>query len=116
MSNQLDPETCGRLQKRLREAEERARQALQDPGDDSLRNATEQLLNTHREIRALIREAEFIPNSPKSSEVECAVADAAIAIEREEHEHKPEFTDILKAIFMWKDDPYERSGTNSAGG
>ncbi|MDB6079363.1 MAG: hypothetical protein JWO82_3110 [Akkermansiaceae bacterium] len=33
---------------------------------------------------------------------------AAIDIERDAHTLKPEFKDVLKALFMWKDDPAKR--------
>ena len=34
---------------------------------------------------------------------------AAVQIEREAHTLKPEFMDVVKALFMWKDDPVQRA-------
>jgi len=34
---------------------------------------------------------------------------AAIEIQREQHVMKPDPKDILKAVFMWRDDPRERT-------
>lgn len=110
MDNLLDPDTCARLQQRLREAEARTTEALETKGgEESLRNATEQLLKTHREIRQMIQSAEKSPEQAQAKEHPGTVEQAAIATQREEHELKPEFKDVLKAIFMWKDDPRERA-------
>lgn len=107
MNNKLDRQTCARLQRRLREAEEQTRQALEDRADnEALRRATTRLLETQREIRELVQQSDDAESTPQD---ECAVAEAAIAIEREQHELKPQFKDVLKAIFMWQDDPRERA-------
>jgi hypothetical protein len=103
--SRLNSETCAQLQQRLRKAESAVREAIDGTAEDKpLQLATQELLKTHRETRNLLPEAEAT-QAPKQLDV----VDAEIEIGRKEHEHKPEFKDILKAIFMWHDDPHERA-------
>ena len=105
----LDSETCDRLQKRLRDAEAGVRKALKDSDKESpLHTATEELIDAHRDIRKLLQQAEDT-KQPASDADSKDVVKAEIEIGREEHEMKPDAKDVLKAIFMWKDDPQERA-------
>lgn len=111
MKHPLDHATCARLQQQLREAEEQTHRALQDASDhDGLRTAARLLLETQREIRELAWQADG--SAAAVADQDSALAEAAIAIGREEHELKPEVKDILKAVFMWKDNPRERAGAH----
>ncbi|MDX1679544.1 MAG: hypothetical protein R3242_02330 [Akkermansiaceae bacterium] len=104
----LNSELCARLQQRLRDAEKHAHAALEQSSDkaDPLHEATLELLDAHREIRDMLNEHD-LENSSKLNDPEVEVA--AVEVGREEHEHKAEIKDILKAIFMWRDDPAERA-------
>lgn len=105
----LDSETCDRLQQRLRSAEVGVRKVLEESDKDGpLRSATEELMEAHREIRDLLQQAEN-KNGPAPDASSKDVVKAEIEIGREEHEMKPDAKDVLKAIFMWKDDPHERA-------
>jgi len=94
------------LVEQLRDAENATREALKRANpEDPLGIATAKLLAVHEQIRTLAAE--------KQAEIagsdECDVYDAAIEINREEHTMKPNAKDVLKALFMWRDDPVERA-------
>ena len=107
--NKLDSATCDRLQQRLQKAEISVRSALKNSnGDSTLRAAAEELINAHRDVRDLLQSVENDGHANSSNIGEHEVAKAEIEIRREEHELKPDAKDVIKAIFMWKDDPQER--------
>lgn len=112
--NAPTPEVCSLLKDRLQEAEAHTKAALEKtPTDHPLAGPTKELLAIHMEIRDMLL-ANFDDTSDKSSESPAEVAVAAVEIEREAHTMKPEFKDVLKALFMWKDDPIERAKQKSA--
>ena len=63
---------------------------------------------THSKMNAKLRQKNAGEEPrPKSASLS-AIDQAAIELQREEHEFKASFKDILKAAFMWKDSPKER--------
>lgn len=65
----------------------------------------------HRDVSELLArldeslpELDFPPLSVEPTEVQ----EEVIQIRRETHELRADFKDILKALFMWQDDPVER--------
>jgi hypothetical protein len=65
----------------------------------------------HQEAAALVAEAEArelerakADHPPAAEEIQLE----AVKIHRELHEMRPDFKDIIKALFMWQDDPAER--------
>jgi hypothetical protein len=65
----------------------------------------------HRDVAELLvrldeslPELDFPPLSVEPTEVQ----EEVIQIRRETHELRADFKDILKALFMWQDDPVER--------
>jgi len=103
-------EICALLKRRLREAEADTTAALEAAGDDHpVAAPARRLMAVHREIRELLLDSCEVPAPvPGSPEADPRVALEAVRIEREAHQLKPEFKDVLKALFMWKDDPVER--------
>lgn len=109
MSNELTREVCNTLRNRLRQAEENLQQALATTSDSHpVVEPARDLLAIHTEIRDLLL-ANFAPSADETGpEAEPEVESAALDIEQEAHTLKPEFKDVVKALFMWKDDPVER--------
>lgn len=106
-SEAVDSKQFSDLRTRLQEAEAELREALS--GADAsgpVSIAAEKLLTAHREVRQFLGET-FEP-SPLSPEGDADVQDAEIEIEREQHTLKPDAKDVLKALFMWRDDPVDR--------
>ena len=71
----------------------------------------DQLDRIYRDVGNLLTELEVKPPemNPSSPTVELdAVQREAIQIHRETHELRADFKDIIKALFMWQDDPTER--------
>ena len=102
------------LRRRLQTAEAFASKALKGAAEENpLYEPTRKLLAVHQEIRDLLS-AEGREKRPAEAEEECEVVHAAIEIGREEHTLKADAKDILKAFFMWKDDPEERAKQKSA--
>jgi len=99
-------ETADHLQARIEAAEQRLQTSLGDlPADHPVALAATDLLEAQNEMRALVRE-EYEARSGKKPEFSSVPeAEAAIQIEREHHTPKAEFKDVLKALFMWRDDP-----------
>lgn len=67
----------------------------------------------HEDVTSLLENIETrIPDrglADSGSELDCGeVEQEKIQIQRENHELKSDFKDILKALFMWVDDPEER--------
>ncbi|WP_338689347.1 hypothetical protein [Haloferula helveola] len=103
------PEVCERLKDRLQEAEAHVKDALaKAPDGDPLAGPTQELLAIHTEIRDMLLDAFDEPADEPPTEEAPEVVSAAIEIEREAHTLKADFKDVLKALFMWKDDPVER--------
>lgn len=102
------------LQQRLVAAEEALQAALsQCNPSEPVAIASRQLLDIHEELRDLMSLAwssasdpEFKPDSSLNNS---RVARAAIAIEDEAHTIKHEFMDVVKALFLWKEDPVKRA-------
>lgn len=113
MSQLISDSALHRLQERLQTAESLVRTALKSAEEENpLFEPTRQLLGVHQDIRELLMGGRTKDESP--SEEDCKVVHAAIEIEREEHTMKADAMDILKAFFMWKDDPEERAKQKSA--
>lgn len=104
---QINTDTYTRLQERLREAESLARDILnQMDGTTPLAGATRELLEVHSEVRSLLLSG--VENRTVVTADEKDMETAAIEVAREEHEMKADVKDIIKALFMWKDDPADR--------
>jgi hypothetical protein len=56
------------------------------------------------ETRLPIRDSGAMESRPEPGEIE----KESIEIQRESHELRSDFKDIIKALFMWRDDPEER--------
>ncbi len=65
-------------------------------------------MNTHSKMNAKLRQKNAGEESRSNAARLSAFDEAAIQLQREEHEFKANFKDILKAAFMWKDSPKER--------
>lgn len=107
-------ETCDNMQSRLSAAEAHLRQELMDfDPDHPLAVACRELLTVHAEVRELVEQAynagSHHADSPANDESHPEIALAAIEIEREAHTLKADLKDVIKALFMWKDDPAERA-------
>lgn len=114
MFGKLSANELTELQRRLQNAAALATQALKGAKEENpLYEPTRKLLVAHQEIRDLLVE-EPVEASSERSEDECEVVHAAIEIGREEHTLKADAKDIIKAFFMWKDDPQERAKQRSA--
>lgn len=110
----ISKQVCSRLSVRLQSSESRLRQALaQAEPDHPLASTSRELLSIHTEIRDLLLDKSEASAEAARPEDGPEVAEAAIQIEREAHTLKPEFMDVLKALFMWKDDPVERAQNGS---
>ena len=109
-TSQSGLEECERLHARLSTAEKKVHAAIGElPEDHPLVLASLDLLAVHDEVRAFIRAAyDSGMSSGKGSAPAGEAAKAAIDIERDAHTLKPEFKDVVKALFMWKDAPEER--------
>lgn len=108
MNQLLSDATLRRLQERLQNAEALTRTTLAGARDENpLVEPTRQLLAVHQEIRALLG-ADDSQNGSEAPD-DGGIAEAAVQISREEHTLKPEVKDVLKALFMWRDDPAERA-------
>ena len=106
----ISKQVCSRLKDRLQSSESRLRAALdQAAPDHPLTSPSRELLSIHNEIRDLLLDKSKASAETALPEEGPEVAEAAIQIEREAHTLKPEFMDVLKALFMWKDDPVERA-------
>lgn len=103
-------EECDHLNARLTAAEEKVNSAIGGlPADHPLVIASRDLLAVHGEVRTFVRHAyEANPSVDGALGVHGEEAAAAIQIERDAHTLKPEFKDVVKALFMWKDAPEER--------
>ena len=113
MNQLLSDATLRRLQERLQNAETLTRTTLAGARDENpLVEPTRQLLAVHQEIRTLLGAG----HSPDGSETpdDRDIDKAAVQISREEHTLKPEVKDVLKALFMWRDDPAERANELSS--
>lgn len=109
MNETISIEDCERIQVRLREAERVAKEALASaPDDDPLAESTAELLRVHSEVRQIILGALGSEAERRESE-DAQVREAEIRIEEEAHELKPDPLDVLKALFMWRDNPSERA-------
>ncbi|MBB5352463.1 hypothetical protein HNR46_002709 [Haloferula luteola] len=105
------------LKIRLQEAETETRSALKatDP-DHVLAEPARKLLEIHGEIRSSLLER-FTPSSipgPTRTEEDASVIAESVQIEREHHVPSSDFMDVVKALFMWRDDPVERVRQKSA--
>ena len=101
------PEVCARLKDRLQEAEAQVRDALRHTeAGHPLAGAATTLLKIHREIRDLLLES--YEETEAARDTNAHVDHAAVQIEREQHTAKADFMDMVKAFFMWRDDPHER--------
>mgnify|MGYP007073322110 FL=1 len=109
MDRNSTQEVCKTLKDRLKTAESDLKSALasSDPGHPLVTPARE-LLAIHTEIRDLLLDHLEASSKEKLPEDQPDVAMAAVQIGRENHTLKPEFKDVVKALFMWKDDPVER--------
>ncbi|GAA5484737.1 hypothetical protein [Haloferula sargassicola] len=100
------------LKDRLREAEAETRAALEEtPPDHPLAAPARKLLSVHGEIRTrlLDRFEHRIDPNPTATEDDPVVGAESVQIEREQHHvKKNEFTEVVKALFMWRDDPVQR--------
>lgn len=109
MTETISIDDCEKIQVRLREAERLATEALASaPADDPLAESTAELLRVHSEVRQIIRRA-IESESERREDEDAQFRDAEIQIEAEAHEARPEPLDVLKALFMWRDDPAERA-------
>ncbi|MCH7228433.1 hypothetical protein [Haloferula sp. A504] len=114
MENATTREVCTTLKDRLRTAEAKVRSALEATGaDHPLAGPASELLEIHSEIRDLLLDNFETNRTAQRLEDQPEVAMAAVEIEREAHTLKPDFMDVLKALFMWKDDPVERAQNGS---
>lgn len=114
METTITREVCTSLKARLQTAEAEVRSALAATGEDHpLTEPARQLLDIHTEIRDLILDNFEPDRTEQRPEDQPEVAMAAVEIEREAHTLKPDFMDVLKALFMWKDDPVERAQNGS---
>lgn len=96
------------LRSRLQQAEASAREALANSEESSpLARATEELLAVHREVRRRLGDTFEAEAGTQHDDPE--VHSAEIEIEREQHTIKTSPKDVLKALFMWRDDPVERA-------
>ena len=68
-------------------------------------------MNTHSKMNAKLRQKNAGEEPRTRGASLSAVDEAAIQLQREEHQFKANFKDILKAAFMWKDSPKERVRT-----
>ena len=70
----------------------------------------------HRDIGELVAkqdvEEESVPDPAHPALQSAEVQREAVKIHREGHELKPDLKDIIKALFMWQDDPVERTRKN----
>jgi len=104
-------EECGSLHARLSVAEQKVEAALADvPTGHPLALAARELLSLHDEVRDYLQSAyeEALPADGAAKQHVGIEAKAAIEIERDAHTLKPDFKDVVKALFMWKDAPEER--------
>lgn len=104
-------EECGSLHARLAEAEKKVEAALADlPESHPLSSAARELLGLHDEVRGYLRSAYEggLAYEGAAKQHVGIEAKAAIEIEKDAHTLKPEFKDVVKALFMWKDAPEER--------
>ncbi len=90
---------------------------------DHLSNETSRLCDhverLHADVIDLLENIEArvpVQKSANPSDVACDdVEKEKIQIQRESHELRSDFKDVLKALFMWRDDPVERvRGKNDA--
>ncbi|MFT4177545.1 MAG: hypothetical protein QM627_12945 [Luteolibacter sp.] len=79
---------------------------------------TQHVERLHADIQGLLHEMEEqmeLPEHPDPTVNRRPVAEGPeideenIQIRREQHEMRADFRDVLKALFMWKDDPVERT-------
>ena len=106
---QIDLSSLDQLQQRLKAAESRTRDALQQcDAQNPLASSVEELLAVHQKVRELLLQSANSPEPSASEGDSCEVVSAAIEIEREEHTLKADVKDILKAFFMWKEHPADR--------
>ncbi|MBK1826630.1 hypothetical protein [Haloferula rosea] len=113
MNQLLSDSTLRRLQERLQNAETLTRTTLAGARDENpLVEPTRQLLAVHQEIRTLLG-ADYSPDGSEMPD-DRDFDKAAVQISREEHTLKPEVKDVLKALFMWRDDPAERANELSS--
>jgi hypothetical protein len=100
-------ESADDLQVKIKTAEQHLLAALSNlPPDHPVSLAANELLSAHAEVREMVRHAYEAGVQEKKPEFSSThEAEAAIQIEREHHTLKPDFKDILKALFMWRDDP-----------
>jgi hypothetical protein len=114
MKKEVSRQVCDTLNERFRKAEADVRSALADTdGGHPLAEPARELLTIHTEIRDLLLDTFEEPGAIANPEERPEVVQAAIQIEREAHTLKPDFMDVLKALFMWKDDPVERAQNGS---
>lgn len=110
MSENRKAAVCETLKDRLQDAERDLQSALaSSTADHPLAEPARELLGIHTEIRDMLLERFETPAPEQRTEEEPEVAMAAVQIEREAHTLKPEFMDVVKALFMWKDDPVQRA-------
>ena len=63
----------------------------------------------HADVAGLLNNLEDRPILPaKSGDVPKEELEEAIQINREHHEARSDIKDVVKALFMWRDDPAER--------
>jgi hypothetical protein len=62
----------------------------------------------HVDVALLLKELSPEIEIEKSPEESVAIQNESIQIRREVHELRADFKDILKALFMWQDDPADR--------
>lgn len=109
MTDSPTREVCATLKDRLQVAEADLRKALAaSEADHPLVEPARELLAIHTEIRDMLLDNFDLTESPSAPDEEPEVAMAAVQIEREAHTLKADFMDVVKALFMWKDDQVER--------
>lgn len=114
MTQDINDFELEQLRGRLQAAEVFATNVLKGAKEENpLYEPTRKLLAVHQEIREMLCDESDSPFNDAPAD-ECRVHDAAIEIGREEHTMKADAKDMLKAFFMWKDDPTERANDKSA--
>jgi hypothetical protein len=107
--NETTRELCEALNDRLQAAEQRLRASLNESeGDHPLVEPAQDLLAIHKDIRSLLLQEAGLDVAAVSAEEHPEVAMAAVEIQDEAHTLKANVKDVVKALFMWKDDPVER--------
>lgn len=115
-TSSIDQKVCEKLKNRLQAAETHVDQALADTDPSHvLVEPTKELLAVHTEIRNLLLNSMENTGDLSSEEPE-KINREAIKLEQEEHTAMASFTDVAKALFMWRDHPETRIKDDSETG